>query len=64
MMRVGLLGCGNIGHLLAAHAKGFAVTALYDLVPERAHELAQRSEGIAYDSFEAFVGADVDRRDA
>ena len=60
MMRVGLLGCGNIGHLLAAHAEGFVISALYDLVPERAHELAQRSEGIAYDSFEAFIGADVD----
>ena len=60
MMRIGLLGCGNIGHLLVAHAEGFVITALYDLVPERAHELAQRSEGIAYDSFEAFVGADVD----
>jgi aspartate dehydrogenase len=60
MMRVGLLGCGNIGHLLAAHAEGFEIAALYDLVPERARELAQRSAGVAYDSFEAFVAADVE----
>lgn len=60
MLRVGLLGCGNIGHLLTAHAEGFTIAAFYDLVPERARELAQHSEGIAYDSFEAFVGADVD----
>lgn len=60
MLRVGLLGCGNIGNLLVAHADGFSIAALYDLVPERARALAQRSEGIAYDSFDAFVGADVD----
>jgi predicted dinucleotide-utilizing enzyme len=60
MVRIGLLGCGNIGHLLAANADGFTIGALYDLVPERARELAQRSEGVAYDSFEAFVDADVD----
>jgi aspartate dehydrogenase len=60
MIRVGLLGCGNIGHLLVAHAEGFEITALYDQDAERARELAQRSEGVAYDSFEAFVAADVD----
>ncbi len=60
MMRVGLLGCGNIGHLLAAHAEGFVITALYDQDPDRARELAGCSGGTAYDSFEAFVSADVD----
>lgn len=60
MMRVGLLGCGNIGHLIASHAEGFEITALYDQDPDRARELAARSGGTAYDSFEAFVDADVD----
>jgi aspartate dehydrogenase len=60
MMRVGLLGCGNIGHLLAAHAEGFAIAALYDQDPERARALADEAGGTAFDSFEAFVGADVD----
>jgi aspartate dehydrogenase len=60
MMRVALLGCGNIGHLLAAHAEGFVITALYDQDPDRARELAASSGGTAYDSFEAFVSADVD----
>jgi aspartate dehydrogenase len=60
MIRVGLLGCGNIGHLLASHAEGFAITALYDQMPERARELADRWGGTAYDSFAAFAAADVD----
>ncbi len=60
MLRIGLLGCGNIGNLLTAHAEGFTITALYDLFPERARDLAMRSEGVAYDTFEEFVGADVD----
>ncbi len=60
MMRVGLLGCGNIGHLIASHASGFVIAALYDQMPERARELAEATGGTAYDSFEAFVAADVD----
>ncbi|HOT93973.1 MAG TPA: aspartate dehydrogenase [Methanoregulaceae archaeon] len=60
MMRVGLLGCGNIGHLIASHAERFSVAALYDQDPDRARELADATGGTAYDSFEAFVAADVD----
>jgi predicted dinucleotide-utilizing enzyme len=60
MIRVGLLGCGNIGHLLASHAEGFVIAAHYDQMPERTRELAERWGGTAYDSFEAFAAADVD----
>ena len=60
MIRVGLLGCGNIGHLLASHAEGFVIAALYDQEAERARELAVCSGGTACDSFEVFVAADVD----
>ena len=41
MMRIGLLGCGNIGHIIAEHATGFTITAVYDAVPERAQEIAR-----------------------
>ena len=57
MMRVGLLGCGNIGHLIASHAEHFEIVALYDQDLDRARELATVTGGTAYDSFEAFVGA-------
>lgn len=60
MMRVGLLGCGNIGHLIASHTDGFEIAALYDQDIDRARELATETGGTAYDSFDAFVAADVD----
>ena len=60
MIRVGLLGCGNIGHLITSHAEGFEIAALYDQMPGRAHELAETCGGTAFDSFEAFAAADVD----
>ncbi|HIH03956.1 MAG TPA: aspartate dehydrogenase [Methanoregulaceae archaeon] len=60
VLRVGLLGCGTIGRLIAAHADGFEVAALYDQAPEQARELAGRCGGVAYDSFAAFAGFDLD----
>ena len=35
MMKIGLLGCGNIGHIIAEHATGFTITAVYDVVRDR-----------------------------
>jgi len=40
MIKIGLLGCGNVGHIIAAHAGGIQITAVYDIIPERAEELA------------------------
>jgi aspartate dehydrogenase len=60
MMRIGLLGCGNIGHIIAEHATGFTITAVYDVVPERAQEIARISGGQAYGDFASFLNADID----
>ena len=60
MMKIGLLGCGNIGHIIAEHAAGFAITAVYDVVPERAAEIARISGARAYGDFESFVNADME----
>ena len=60
MMRVGLLGCGNIGHIIAQHAEGFEVSAVYDKVYQRAQEIAEISHGQAYENFESFLNADID----
>jgi aspartate dehydrogenase len=60
MMKVGLLGCGNIGHIIAEHATGFTITAVYDVVPERARETAGISGARAYADFESFIKADID----
>lgn len=60
MLRIGLLGCGNIGHILAQNAEGFVVSAVYDKVPERARELAGTCHAKAYDNFGDFLNADID----
>jgi len=60
MMKIGLLGCGNIGHIIAEHASGFCITAVYDVVPERALEIARITGSRAYGDFESFLCADTD----
>ncbi|MEN6609627.1 MAG: aspartate dehydrogenase [Methanoregulaceae archaeon] len=60
MIRVGLLGCGNIGHIIAKHADSIKISALFDHVPEKAEELAKITGGTAYRDFSSFVAADVD----
>jgi aspartate dehydrogenase len=60
MMKIGLLGCGNIGHIIAEHGTGFAISAVYDVVPERASEIASISGARAYGDFGSFISADTD----
>jgi aspartate dehydrogenase len=60
MMKIGLLGCGNIGHIIAVHASGFVISAVYDKVPERAEEIAALAGAQSYEDFSSFLGADVD----
>jgi len=60
MMKIGLLGCGNIGHIIAGHAAGFTITAVYDKVPERAEEVSAISGARPYRDFESFISADTD----
>lgn len=60
MIRIGLLGCGNIGHIIARHSGSFEIRAVYDQVYERAQEIATISGSQAYENFEEFIAADVD----
>ncbi|MCX6689848.1 MAG: aspartate dehydrogenase [Methanoregula sp.] len=60
MMRIGLLGCGNIGHIIARHAEGFEISAVYDKVFSKAQEIAKICHGQPYETFESFISADVD----
>ena len=60
MIGIGLIGCGNIGHIIAKYQDTFEIRALFDILPEKSHELAAISGGIAYDDFEAFIAADFD----
>jgi len=60
MIRVGLLGCGNVGHIIAKERVGVDITALHDRIPERAGEAASLCGGRVYREFADFVRADVD----
>ena len=60
MMKIGLLGCGNIGHIIAQHGGGFTITSVYDLVFERAQEIAGISGAHPYENFESFITSDFD----
>jgi aspartate dehydrogenase len=60
MIRIGLLGCGNIGHIIAQHGGGFTITAVYDQVFERAKEIAGISGAHPYKDFESFIAADME----
>jgi aspartate dehydrogenase len=60
MMRIGLLGCGNIGHIIARHAGSFTIAAVFDQVFERAAGIAAISGATAYQDFASFIGADID----
>ncbi|RQD84672.1 MAG: aspartate dehydrogenase [Methanocalculus sp. MSAO_Arc2] len=60
MIIVGLLGCGNIGHIIAQNQIGFSISAVYDQIPEKAEELAAASGAQAFTDFTAFLSADFD----
>jgi len=60
MIRVGLIGCGNIGHIIAQHVQGVTIVALFDKYIERALDLEQITGAKAYDKFETFIAGDFD----
>jgi aspartate dehydrogenase len=59
MTRVGLLGCGNIGGIIAERSTA-EIIAVYDMRPERAHNLAQRCGATAVDNLCEFLHSNFD----
>jgi aspartate dehydrogenase len=55
MIRIGLVGCGNVGHIIATHRDGFEIVALFDKVQKRAEELSACCGGRAYSDFDSFI---------
>jgi aspartate dehydrogenase len=53
MKKVGLLGCGAIGGIIARHKTAVEIIALYDKIPEKANRLAAGLKG-------SRVHADID----
>lgn len=60
MIRVGLLGCGNVGRIIAKEHVGVKIAALHDRIPGRAEEVAGLCGAEVYRDFAGFVQADLD----
>ncbi len=64
MIKIGIIGCGKITQI--RHAPEYAengdcqLTAFYDVIGERAQEMAKEYGGVAYDSIEELLNSDVD----
>lgn len=60
MKKVGLLGCGNVGHIIAERCDGFVVTAVFDVDTRRAEEVARLCGARVYPDFDGFLESDAD----
>ena len=60
MIRVGLLGCGNVAEVIAGEGTGINITALYDSVHSHAEHLSGLTGAPAYEKFEEFLAQDLD----
>ena len=60
MIRVGLLGCGNVGRIIAKEHVGVEIAALHDRIPEKAEEAAKICGARVYRDFPSFVRSGID----
>ena len=55
MVQIGLLGCGNVGRIVANHQEGFTIVSIFDKVFDSAAEIAAIAHAKPYHDFEAFI---------
>lgn len=60
MVKIGLLGCGNVGRLIASRGTGIEIGGLFDIVRERAEALHAICGARVYPDFDSFVTGDFD----
>jgi aspartate dehydrogenase len=60
MIRIGLLGCGNIGHIIAKYQGSYEIAAFHDQIFERSLDLSNRTCGIPCHDFESFIAQEMD----
>ena len=58
MIKIGLLGCSNVGRIIATRAESIQVVAVFDIIPGRAEELAALCRARPYTDFDAFMRED------
>ncbi len=55
MVTVGLLGCGNVGQIIAQNQDGFSIIALFDKDPEHVKRISSLTGAPGYTDFESFI---------
>ncbi len=60
MRRIGLLGCGNVGEIIARKHEGVNIVALHDAVYDKAKAVQDACGAKAYESFDEFLAQDLD----
>lgn len=60
MITIGLLGCGNIGRVIAKGQENFKITAVFDVVSERAKEFGNEFGATPYSDFTEFLKEPTD----
>jgi len=60
MIRVGLLGCGNVAEAIAKDSTGFEISALYDVDVRHSKHLSELTGAPAFEKFEDFISMDFD----
>jgi len=60
MIKVGLLGCGNVGQVIVKEHVNVEIVALYDSEISQAEKLAATTGSRAYKNFDEFIRQDFD----
>jgi len=55
MVQIGLLGCGNVGRIVACHQEGFTIASIFDKDINSVAEVAAIAHAKPYDDFDAFI---------
>lgn len=58
MVKIGLLGCGNVGSLIATNDIGIGIAALYDRIQARALALKAICHAPVFENFDTFIKGD------
>ncbi len=60
MKSLGLLGCGNVGRIIAKQASGVSINAVFDVDQERAHQVGRICKARVCNSFDELLNQEFD----
>lgn len=59
-MKVGVIGCGNVGSILAERQNSFNIAAVYDFIPERVGTFAEKYGAKPFTDIDVFLQEPLD----